>query len=183
MSYKILLIVAIIILPFEIYSAQFSADIQVEMDGHLNGQGKIYVKDSKRRVELNMPQGERSVVVLDIDKNKGYILIDKEKSYAELENISSFVQGEGLKGSKEADIKGRELIDGMHCDIIQKNLGNGVKQIYWFSKELDFPILIETQINGQKYSQIKYINIQRDAINSELFNIPKGYKRLDSHQK
>lgn len=181
MWYKFLLILSILILPFKIFSAQFSADIYIEMEGHLNGQGKIYVKDQQRRVELNIPGGEQSVVVLDINKNKGYILIDKEKSYTELENISSFIQDVNIRESEEAKSMGSEIVDGMHCEIIQKDLGNGIKQIYWFSKELDFPVKIETQINGQIYSRINYKNIQRNTINSELFIVPRDYKKLVSY--
>jgi len=40
-------------LAFKSFSAKFSADIEVETEGKLYQQGKIYVNNSQRRVEMN----------------------------------------------------------------------------------------------------------------------------------
>jgi len=53
MLYKLCIAIIIMILPLKVFSAKFSADIEVETEGKLYQQGKIYVNNSQRRVEMN----------------------------------------------------------------------------------------------------------------------------------
>ena len=177
---KICLLLTIMLLPFKAYLAQFSADIEVEMEGHINQRGKIYVDDSLRRIEMNNLGDSYSIIILDLKKNKGYILLDKEQSFTELNDISSFTQEGNLLESKNSVSLGTEMLEGLSCRIIQKDLGNGIKQNLWHAKEIDFPVKIETTINGKVYSVMKYKNIKKNTINKELFNIPKNYRKLNS---
>jgi len=50
MLYKLCIAIIIMILPLKVFSAKFSADIEVETEGKLYQQGKIYVNNSQRRV-------------------------------------------------------------------------------------------------------------------------------------
>ena len=181
MYYKLWIAIIIMVLPLKVFSAQFSADIEVETEGRLYQQGKIYVDNSQRRVEMNDLSDEKSVMILNIKENKGYILIDSEKSYTEIGDISQFLQSENQLKNKNAVTLGNEKIDGLNCKILQNDLGDGIKQIYWYAEEIEFPIKIETNINSKVYSIMRYKNIKKGSLNKELFKVPKGYKKISSH--
>jgi outer membrane lipoprotein-sorting protein len=178
---KLWVAILILFLPLNIFSAQFSADIEVTSEGKLYQKGKIYVNNVQRRIEMSDMGNEKSVMIIDIKENKGYILIEDEKSYTELGDISAFLQNENQLKSIKATTLGSEKIDGLSCKILQNDLGSGVKQRYWYAEEVDFPIKIETQLNDKEYSITRYKNIKIGALNKELFKIPRGYKKVTSH--
>ncbi len=181
MLYKLCIAIIIMILPLKVFSAKFSADIEVETEGKLYQQGKIYVNNSQRRVEMNDMGVEKTVIILNIKENKGYILIDNEKSYTELGDISVYLKNENQAKSKIGTTIGRENVEGLNCQILQSDLRYGIKHIYWYAEEIEFPIKIETHINGKVYSIMRYKNIKKGSLNKELFEIPRGYKKISYH--
>jgi outer membrane lipoprotein-sorting protein len=151
------------------------------MEGKPYQEGKIYVSDNLRRIEMNNIGNEKTVVILDVKANKGYVLIDSKKLYTELGDIKPFMQdGKPLK-SNNTSIVGSAVINGLKCKISQTDLGNGIKQMIWYSEEIDFPVKIETEIDGNSYMTIIYQNIKQGPNDKKLFILPINYKKLSSH--
>lgn len=163
-------------------AAEFSAEMIQKMAGQTMT-GKIYVKGTKMRIEMNTPGGPVVTIALP-DAGKSLMLQTGSKMYMEM-SIDAF---SSIPNMTETDFEkiadknhlGSEKINGYDCDkyeIIYHDSSMG-KLTQWFSKRLNYPIkMIFKGPQGEVITEYK--QIKEGSIKDSLFQVPAGYQKID----
>ncbi len=160
-------------------SAEFSADMIQKQRG-ITTKGKVYIKDNKMRMEMQTA-GHKSVNLMDTDTGLMRMLQPEQNMYFEMPAPKGGVVQSDEVLAKIADKKhvGAEKVNGHKCDKYEiiyhdKSLG---KMTQWFSEKLNYPI--KMIYNGpQGEMLIEYKNIKQGKVDSSLFRIPAGYRKM-----
>lgn len=162
-------------------AAEFSADMVQKTRGQ-SMTGKVYVKDTKMRMEMNHAGGSTVTITLP-DQHKSIILMPDQKMY--MEHIISPGQETPLVGDRDLEEKatikqlGTEEVNGYVCDkyeVIPRDASAG-KTTQWFSKELSYPIKSIYQ-GPQGEATTEYRNIKKGGVADALFQVPPGYQKM-----
>lgn len=163
-------------------AAEFSADV-VTRAGGMTMTGKIYVKGSKIRNEMNMgPQSSASIV--DMDSQTVITIIPMQRMYMEMTaqpDVTKMHQPlESLTGTGSSRLLGTETVNGYRCDkyIVTPQDRSQGSATYWISKKLGYPIKIVGQGPQGDFST-EYKNIREGGVSDSLFRPPPGYTKME----
>ncbi|OPY71679.1 MAG: hypothetical protein A4E63_01459 [Syntrophorhabdus sp. PtaU1.Bin050] len=163
---------------FAFVSSAFAVEITADMitkEGKIVRNGKIYVKDTKIRMEQG---GTPIYSVVRGDKGVIWQINAYEKTYVEAKltpELKPFVE-EKLPGEVSRKPLGTEAIDGHPTKKYEVTIKRGkATETYhqWFATDIKFPVKM-VNVNG-KWSR-EYKNIKKGAADS-LFDLPKGAEK------
>jgi len=163
-------------------AAEFSAEMIQQMAGQTMT-GKIYVKGTKMRMEMNTPAGPVVTIALP-DVGKSLMLQQANKIYMEMpiDAASSIPHMSETDFEKIAHKQplGNEKINGYDCDkyeIIYHDTSMGTL-IQWISKRLNYPI--KMIYNGPQGDLVtEYRKIKEGGVKNSLFQVPAGYNKME----
>lgn len=167
-------------------AAEFSADMVV-VDGGNTTTNKLYVKDSKYRMETT-EDGLEIIIIVDQETNLTRVLNVNEKAYIEMpcDDMRSLMNDpfQSLKFTiKTPDIEtktlGTETVNGIECDKSVLLWGGSEFYTYCMSRKYDFPIKI---IQGESERVVELKNVKESAIDDGLFELPEGYSVMEEPQ-
>ena len=163
-------------------AAEYSAEV-VTKRGDRSHVSKVYVKGQNQRREMKM-EGRQHIVIVRGDKKLMWMLFADTKTYMEIRDAKGFADDPKMEryakdlGSRK--LVGKEKVSGYQCDkylftFKNKELGT---QTQWMSPKLG--AVIKTQSRGGKHvGSTVYKNIKEGKISSSLFELPKGYKKVE----
>ncbi|MDY6820672.1 MAG: hypothetical protein SVN78_03500 [Deferribacterota bacterium] len=178
MKRNIFIYAILLLFPLYVSSAEFAADVIEINNGYISKKGKIYVKDNKRRIEFN-DSVEKVITILDLNKDKGYILDPKNKAYVTIYNIKSLIGEDKIYNNKNAKNIGTEIIDNLKCKILQVNEKDNIIYKYWYAELINFPLKIIVSTENKEVFHREFKNINMRKIDSSLFSVPRDYKKVN----
>ena len=167
-------------------AAEFSADMVV-VDGSNTLTNKIYVKDSKYRLETT-EDGQEIVVIVDQGANITRVLNVNDKAYIEMpcDDMRSLMNDpfQALKVTIETPgiekkALGSETVNGIECDKSVLLWGGSEFYTYCISQKYDFPVKI---IRGDSEMVAELKNVKESAIDDGLFELPEGFSVMEEPQ-
>jgi len=166
-------------------AAEFSASMTIDSAQGGKMTGKVYVKGNWLRQDLDTPMGVQSVIVNPED-NLMYVLMPGQPIYVEMENQQVTLNEEESIESKLSDVAdvkktGKEKIQGYTCIkyLVTYHDSNLGKSTIWVSEKLNYPIKVYTE-SPQDTATIIYSDIVEGNVDPALFEIPEGYKKMDT---
>jgi hypothetical protein len=163
-------------------AGQFKADM-VQVFGEKSRTGKIYVKDSKYRME-EKENGEQVIIIVDLDIGVTRVLIPMEKKYKEMKStdmvslMNDPILAARFMATKYAKKSlGIEAISGFACDKSSLYHEDQVLMTQWVSKKLVFHLKIVTHGSGGRTMELK--NIQEVPVDDVLFQVPSGFIKIE----
>ena len=164
------------------WAAEFSADMLQKMAGQTQT-GKIFMKGSKMRMEMDTPGGKTINIILP-DEGKSIMLIPQQKMYMEMSSADT--PGSPPPAGKDdlekmADLKnlGKEKINGYSCDkyeVIYNDKTMG-KMIQWISPKLNIPLKMAGEGPHGDFT-LEYKNIKEGGVPDSMFQVPPGYQKM-----
>ncbi|MBA4389585.1 MAG: hypothetical protein C0399_01435 [Syntrophus sp. (in: bacteria)] len=155
------------------YAVEITADM-VSKEGKVTRNGKIYVKDSKTRVEKG---SSPMYAIVRGDKNLFWQINGAERTYVEAKLTPDMKPSieEKLFGETARKLVGTETVNGYaakkyEVTVKTKNKNETISQ--WFSTEYNFPVKIVTS----KWT-VEYKNIKKGGVADTLFDLPAGVVR------
>jgi hypothetical protein len=164
-----------LLLVFAVLSSVFAIDITADMitkEGKITRNGKIYVKDTKYRME----KGSTPIyTIIRGDKGMVWQINGVENTYVEAKLTPAMKPWleEKILGEVSRKEIGAENIGGHPAKKFEVTVKNGSKnETYhqWFATDIRFPVKI-ANANG-KWS-VEYKNIKNGASDA-AFNLPAG---------
>jgi ankyrin repeat protein len=161
---------------------QFKADM-VQYIGEKSRTSKIYVKDSKYRME-EKEDGQQIIIIVDLDMGVTRVLNPMEKKYKEMKATDMVVlmndpiQAARFMAAKYAQKSlGIEAISGYECDKSSLYHEDQLLMTQWVSKKLMFHLKIVTQGSGGRTMELK--NILEGPVDDALFQVPAGFAKIE----
>lgn len=161
--------------------SQFTADM-IQSEGGDTITGKIYVKNSKYRMDLE-EDGHQVFVIVDQTAGVTRVLMPEEKMYMEMgtQDFRSLMKDpfQGLKyTASTGDSKhlGTETVNGYECDKYLISMNQQDVMTQWVSQKLKFPIKIVMHVS--KHTFVELQNIQEGPVDDALFDIPSEYTKM-----
>jgi ankyrin repeat protein len=166
---------------------QFKADM-VQYIGEKSKASKIYVKDSKYRME-EKENGQQIIIIVDLDMGVTRVLNPMEKKYKEMKStdmgslMNDPILAARFMATKYAQKSlGIESINGFACDKSSFYHEDQLLMTQWVSKKLMFHLKIVTLGSGGRTMELK--NIQEGPVDDALFQVPVGFaKKEDPREK
>ncbi len=179
------------LLSMPVLAQQFSADLV-----HLKPAGavpsKVFVSDYKMRFEAGSGQ-HVSIIVVDLKEQTGYMILPEDKSYTVLpqgrislampffhapdpENACA-VWERSVNKPGSCKKLGGEAVDSRSAVKYKGTARNGDNGSVWVDRKLRFVIKWEGDAAA---SELR--NIQEGPQAATLFEIPKGYERIDTRK-
>jgi len=152
------------------YAVELTADM-VSKEGKITRNGKIYVKDSKVRVE----KGSTPLyTIVRGDKGLYWQINNAEKTYIEAKltpDMKPLIEEKfaGETGRKQV---GTETVNGYAAKKYELTLPKGKKAeaiTHWYSTEYAFTV----KVAGSNWST-EYKNIKKGGVSDSLFDLAKG---------
>jgi len=160
-------------------AAEFSAT-SVTKAGGMEIPGKIYVKDSKVRNEVQAA-GQTGIHILRPDKKVVWIIMPQQKAYMEMP-ISQEAQQKMMPLTEDQKAKmkkvGTETINGYACDKYETTMshqGKSMKVFSWVATDLGLPIKIVSEDGS---FSMEYKDIKTGEVADSLFEVPQGYQKM-----
>ncbi len=182
------IVISLITLPAMAAAAQpseFSATIIMKNDGNTSNANLFYTP-KKQRMEMRDPgSDEKSVIISRLDKEVVWMLMTSEEMYMEMsldnEKQNPLIQEPGNIIKRERI--GKDTVDG-HPTIKEKvtfRKDDGKKDsIYsWTATDLGWAVKAEALDGSWSYT---FKDIKKGRQDPELFEVPKGYKRMSGLQ-
>lgn len=152
------------------YAVELTADM-VTKEGKVTRNGKIYVKDTKARVEKG---SSPMYAIIRGDKGKFWQINNAERTYIEAKLTPDTKPSieEKIFGETARKQVGTETVNGYaakkyEVTVKTKNKSETVTQ--WFSSEYNFPVKIVTA----KWT-VEYKNIKKGGVADSVFELPAG---------
>lgn len=162
-------------------AAQFKADMMHSI-GEKSRTGKIYVKDSKYRME-EKEDGRQVIIIVDMDIGITKVLAPMQKKYKEMKvtDMGSLtndpIQAARFMSTKYAQKPlGIETISGFACDKFSLYHEDQLLMTQWISKKLMFHLKIVTHGSGGRTMELK--NIQEGPVDAALFQVPAEFAKI-----
>jgi hypothetical protein len=161
-------------------AAQFSATMMIK-DGEKIIPGKIFVQDGKMRQEFNDAEGQ-TVTIVRPDQKVIWIILPREQAYTEM-RLTGKLPGQFIQIPPEALSKrlvGKDTVNGYEAEKYEVTLrrGSGQEtQTVWLATKLSAPVKMVSKTGN---FSIEYKSIKEEAQAERLFNLPPGYKKLDT---
>ena len=161
------------------------------MGGKQDFTSKLYVKGKKEREETDRGGGGKSIIITRKDKGIAWLLFPDRKEYME----SSLKDGGHMAGFRQPmpdatgkkKSLGKSKVNGYLCDKYQitssfKRPGNEKPvtstTTIWESTKFGRPVRID-QKSPMFTSSTELKNIKQSKLSDSLFEIPKGYKKIE----
>ena len=164
-------------------AAEFSADMVV-VDGGNTATNKIYVKDSKYRIETT-EDGQEIIVIVDQEANLTRVLNVNDKAYIEMpcddmrslsndpfQALKVTIETPGI----ETKALGSETVNGIECDKTVLLWGGSEFYTYCMSQKYDFPVKI---VRGDSEMVAELTNVVESAVDDGLFELPEGFSAME----
>jgi hypothetical protein len=164
-------VVFILALVAVVFAVELTAET-VTKEGNKSRAGKIYVKDTKVRLErANSP----IYSIVRGDKGVVWQINGAENTYAEgkLTPAAKPRIEEKIAGEVSRKQVGQETIDGhpvKKYEVVVKDGGKSITYLQWFATDLTFPVKLATTDGSWG---VEYKNIRKGAVDT-LFELPKG---------
>lgn len=162
-----------------VQAAEFTATM-VTSAGGKEIPGKIYVKDTKMRNELEVA-GMPSVQILRPDKKVMWLIMPQQKAYMEMP-LSQEAQQKLLPLTEDQKAKmkkvGTETVNGFACDKYETTLshqGKAMQVFTWVATDLGLPIKI---MSADGSFSMEYQDIKPGAVADTMFEVPQGYQKM-----
>lgn len=169
---------------------------------------KYYMQGNKMRTEIASGVGQNSIGIGDYENNKLYVLIPQSQSYMEMSFDAGDLEKKASQSLENVKIEEsneeKEILgysckkwvstqDGHVTDIwVAKgigrfmepkgNLSNAAAEA-WRQKIADeggFPFLVvQKDKNGNELYRLEVTKVERSTLDSDLFQVPSDYKKLD----
>lgn len=190
-KYFLLIILSILILIScssgpEVAGTQLTANILMVQGGDSTS-GKIYVKDTKYRLDLRQ-RGHDFIVIVNQDSNITYLLMPPEKIYMNMPTDDPMsLQNDPFQGLKSAIAYGTETyigsdrVDGKECDEYSVSIDSNQIITYWRLKKPEFPVKIVGTIAPHNTMEMSDIVIR--ALDDSLFVIPADFDAYEPGMK
>ena len=164
---------------------EFSATIVMTIDGNTSN-AKIFYTPKKQRIEMRDPSSdEKSIIITRLDKEVVWMLMTSEDMYTEisLDNEKKNPLVDEPDNIVKREHIGKGTVDG-HPAIKEKitfRQDDGKKDsLYsWTATDLGWQVKAEALDGSWSYT---YKDIHRGTQDPELFEVPKGYKRISGFQ-
>ena len=164
---------------------QFSADSVTKVGG-MTQKATTYVDNGKWRMEAETPGGKMITFVRE-DKKVVWLLMPDQKMYMEQalsEEQMAMTKADKLPGEIKRENQGKETMNGVECIkymVAYKPNPNGPElSIYqWLTKD-NIPVKM-SDVNGKWTSE--YVNLKRGKQDASLFEIPEGFKKLETQKQ
>lgn len=164
-------------------AAELSADMIQTFGAGQTSTGKIFIKGTKHRNEINSPEGKH-ITIMDSAAKKYWVLMPDQKMYMEMQPTGAMAamnrDEKEIETMADRKLIGTEKIDGYDCEkwlytYKDKKMGTTTQ---WISKEIGFPIrtVYEGSSEGKMVMELK--NIKTGGIPDSTFSIPAGYKKM-----
>jgi ankyrin repeat protein len=167
-------------------AAQFSADM-VQHLGEKSKAGKIYVKDSKYRME-EKENGQQIIVIVDQEAGITKVMAVAEKKYMEMKVTDMIsLMNDPFQATKASATRynqkplGSETINGFECEKSSFYSNDQLLMTQWVSKKLKFHLKIAFHGAGGKTVELE--NIKEGPVDEALFQVPAGYAKKEDPQK
>lgn len=167
-------------------AADFSADTAMT-GGGVPMTGKVYVSGKMFRQDVNTASFKQ-ITILNADKKVAYIIYPTRKEYAEIRDPRIAAQNprSDAELTKMATKKamGKEKVNGFMCEkavyTVKKSPSNKITR--WFCKDLNWVMKTEMKMGtmGTRVEEMKNVKIGKQP--ASLFEVPKGYKKIDLTQ-
>jgi hypothetical protein len=171
---------AVFFFLFVMLSSCFAVELTADMvtkEGKITRNGKIYVKDSKCRVE----KGSTPLyTIVRGDKGLFWQINNAEKTYIEAKLTPDMKPAieEKIFGETGRKALGTETVNGYaakRSEVAAKK-GNKTEAIQqWYSTEFNFPV----KLVGANWS-VEYKNIKKGAVSDSLFELASGLVKDNS---
>jgi hypothetical protein len=167
-------------------AAEFTADVFVK-EGRSEANGKIYVKDTMYRLELN--RGQQAVVVLvDLKTEQTTVFVDAEKMYMTIPNSSArsrmnnpFESARQIRRRATEKMAGEESVDGVPCrKIILVMEGQEIMSV-WESEKWGFLMRVQSPGGEGRLAELK--NVHEGPVSDSLFRVPEGYSLYEEPKR
>ena len=175
MKKYMLLVCSIFVFLFVMFSQSFAADLTADMitkDGKRTYNGKIYVKDSKCRLE----RGSTPLyTIIRGDKAIFWQVNSAEKTYIQAKltpDMKPTTIEEKISGETARKLVGTETVNGYPAKKYEVTAKRGKKTetiTQWFSTEYNFPV----KVVGPNWS-VEYKNIKKGGVSDNIFELPAG---------
>lgn len=161
----------------------YSADMVITTS-HGTMNSKVYAKGPKQRME-NKIEGKETIVISRFDKKIAWMCMQEQMMCMEMalnmqkEDIQSRLNDPNVKVEKE--FIGNETVEGhatkkYHVTVLR----DGKKEssgFLWEASDLqNFPVKYQSE---DKETTILWKNISFGGVSDSLFEIPKGYEKMD----
>jgi hypothetical protein len=166
----------------EVQAAQFSADM-LQRIGEKSGTGKIYVKDSRYRME-EKEDGKKVIIIVDQEAGVTRVLVPAEKKYKEMKSTDmGSLMNDPIQAARfsatayQQKSLGVESISGFECDKSSLHHEDQLLMTQWVSKKLMFHLKIVTPGSEGRTMELK--NIQEGPVDDVLFQVPVGFAKIE----
>ena len=160
-------------------AAEFSAKV-ITKAGGMEIPGKMYIKGEKARNEVQMA-GHSTVQIMRPDKKVVWVIMPQQKAYMEMSFTKDHEQ-KMLKISEQAKANmkkiGTETVNGYECDKYETTMGpegKSQKQYIWVAPKLGVPIKMVSEDGS---FSLEYKDIKPEKLEDSLFELPKGYRKM-----
>lgn len=164
---------------------EFSATLVIR-EGGLTQHARMHYSRNKQRMEMqNEDLGGKSVVITRLDKGLVWVLLPSEKMY--METPISQRKSNPLGMDPDTVVKrqriGKDTVDGHPCikeKVTVKDAGGGNESMYyWEAQDIGWPVKAEALDGSWSYT---YKDIKVGRQDPSLFEVPKGYSKLETEQ-
>ncbi len=160
----------------------YSADMVVT-SSHGTMTSKVYATEMKQRME-NVAEGKETIIITRFDKKMAWMCMKDQKMCMEMplnqsKDIQSQLNDPEVKVDKE--FLGNETVDGhpskkYHMTITKKGKKESSGFIWEATDLSNFPV---KYMSEDKDTTILWKNIKFGGISDSLFEMPKGYEKMD----
>lgn len=181
--------ILVILIALPAIAQQFSADLVRQKPAGL-ATAKVMVSDAKLRFEAAAAQGKNSIVVIDLNRRDGYMILPQAGSYTLLKTdrmplAMPFFRPADVDDAckaweaavdkpKSCSKVGPETVNGRDTVKYTGVMRSGETGTAWVDRKLKFVIKWE----GEK-TAADFENIQEGPQDASLFAAPKGYDKVD----
>jgi hypothetical protein len=166
--------------------SQFSADIKIT-SRQMTGAGKLYVGGTRVRMEMGLPDNQKTTIITDNDRKIAYMLMPGNM-YMEMSTEGKAAKKQGPQYrmynpanpcADSADMTckqiGTGIADGRLCNkwLFTDKKGRSDMTV-WIDQKSGIPIKTE-MTDGTK---LELLNIKEGPQSSSLFQVPAGYKKF-----
>ena len=179
----------IILMALPAVAQQFSAELVRQKPAGL-ATSKVMVSDAKLRFEAAGAQGKNSIVVIDLDRHDGYMILPEANTYTllktdrmplampffrpmDVDNACAAWEA-AVDKPKTCSKVGPETFHGRDTVKYQGVMRSGESGNAWVDRKLKYVIKWE----GEK-TAAEFQNIQEGPQEASLFAAPKGYDKID----
>jgi hypothetical protein len=165
---------------------EFSATLSIK-EGGVTTDTRMHYTKNKQRMEMSDPSlGGKSVVITRLDKSVVWVLLPAEKVYMETPIAQQKSNPLGL--DPDSIIKreriGKGTVDGHPCIkekvTVKEADGSTESMYYWEATDIGWPVKAEALDGSWSYT---YKNIKTGKQDPSLFEVPKGYSKMDTTQQ